>query len=77
MEYMNQKELYIALAPAFMVKKRLSTITKYTYITNNDIWKYLAVNKWKNSIGLTIADMVNDIILVDLTDIDHFIGGKK
>lgn len=77
MEYMNQKELYIALAPAFMVKKRLNSITKYSHITNGDIWKYLAVHKWKNSIGLTIADMVNDIILVDSEDINRFIGGKK
>ena len=76
MEYTNLRELYKILLPAFMVKKRLLRITKYRDITNEDIWKYLAANKWKSSINLTISDMVNDIILVDCDSIKKHKGGK-
>ena len=76
MEYKSQEELYLALLPAFNVKKRLNSITKYSNVKNSDIWKYLTLSKWKNSIGLTLADMVNDIIMVDVSGINHFIGGK-
>ena len=77
MEYKSQVELYLALLPAFSVKRRLNSITKYPNIKNSDIWKYLTLSKWKNSIGLTLADMVNDIIMVYVSDINHFIGGKQ
>ena len=77
MEYANQKELYLALLPAFSVKQRLNSITKYPSTKNSDIWKYLTIHKWKNSIGLTISDMVNDIIMVDVTEVNNFVGGKQ
>ena len=77
MEYTNQKELYLALLPAFSVKKRLNSITKYPNTKNNDIWHYLTINKWKKSVGLTISDMVNDIIMVDVNEVNRFIGGKQ
>ena len=64
MEYTSQKELYLALLPVFKVKKRLLSISKYN-INNEDIWKYLADNKWKNSYNLTISEVVNDIITIE------------
>ena len=64
MEYTSQKELYLALLPAFNVKKRLISINKYD-ISNEDIWKYLINTKWKNSFNLTISEVVNDIITVE------------
>ena len=77
MEYTNQKELYIALLPVFKVKKRLNLITKYPDTKNSDIWSYLANNKWKNSVGLTISDMVNDIIMVDINDVNKSLKEEK
>ena len=71
MEYNNQKELYIALLPVFNVKRRLSSITKYPNTSNSEIWHYLVVNKWRHTTGLTISDMVNDIIMVDLNDVNR------
>lgn len=76
MEYTTQKELYLSLLPVFKVKKRLLKNTKYNSITEKDIWKYLAMNKWQNSINLTLSDIVNDIIIVDAKNIENFIGGK-
>ena len=71
-EYKNQKELFTSLIPAFNVKLRL--INKdYDYITRTDIWNYLKINKWCKDVGLTIADMVDDIIMVDIEKVDRFL----
>ena len=66
MEFTSQKQLYNKLLPVFNVKKRLIKNTEYKDITNQDIWYYLIENKWKNSYNLTISDIVNDIITLDL-----------
>ena len=72
MEYTSLKELYLNLLPVFNVKQRLISFSKYTGILNKDIWEYLTINKWKKSVGLTISDMINDIIIVDEDDIYKF-----
>ena len=33
-----------------------------TCITNDDIWNYLTNTKWKKAKGLTLSDMVDDIL---------------
>ncbi len=77
MEYNNLTELYRALLPAFRVKQRLLGISLYKNVTNEDIWQYLAITKWKISRGLTIADMVNDVIMIDAKDIMDYKGEKQ
>ena len=77
MGYSSQLELYRALLPVFNVKKRLLEYAKYNDITNNDIWRYLSINKWKNSHNLTISEIVNDIMLIDAIDIIKFKGVRK
>ena len=76
-EYKNQKELYQALIPAFNVKLRLLKDSDYDFIKRKDIWDYLKVNKWANSVNLTLAEMVNDIIHADNKDIDIYLKKKK
>ena len=71
-EYTNIKELFEDLKPAFNVKLRL--IKKdYDYITRNDIWNYLKINKWCKDVNLTISEMVDDIIMVDIDKVDRFL----
>ena len=65
MEYDSQIELYRDVIPAFNVKHRLMLYSKKE-VTNKEIWLYLANNKWKNSHNLTISEIVNDIINVDI-----------
>lgn len=77
MEFTTQKELYLKLLPVFNVKKRLNSITKYKDITNENIWKYLTETKWKNSVGLTIDEMINDIITVEIDKINKYITGGE
>lgn len=71
MEYQTLNDLYQRLIPAFKVKKRILSITKYNNIGFEDIWQYLAQNKWCKSIDLTIAEMVNDIIILDVSSIKY------
>ena len=71
MEYQTLKELYQQLIPAFNVKKRILSITKYKEITFEDIWQYLTLNKWRSRNDLTLADMVNDIIIFDASSIKY------
>lgn len=70
--YASQKELFDSLKPAFSVKLRLIE-KEYDYITKTDIWNYLKINKWCKDVGLTIADMVDDIIMVDIDKVDRFL----
>ena len=66
MEFTSQQELYKKLLPVFNVKKRLIQNSKYKDITNQDIWFYLIETKWKTYHNLTISDIINDIITLDL-----------
>lgn len=69
MEYTSQLELYLALLPVFKVKQRLLSNASYNDVTNEDIWKYLSVNKWRKTNNLTLSEMVNDIITLDTNNI--------
>lgn len=69
MEFASQYELYKKILPAFNVKKRLMKHNQNNDITNEDIWKYLIENKWKNSHDLTLAEIINDIITLDVEKI--------
>lgn len=76
-EYSSLRELYETLGPAFNVKMSLLKNSEYKNITKMDIWNYLKDSKWKNSIDLTIADMVNDIIHINHRDIDVYLKNHK
>ena len=71
LEYQSLEELYKDLKGAFNVKLRL--IKKdYSHIKKEDIWDYLRINKWSKDKGLTISEMVNDIIEVDIKKVDMY-----
>ena len=76
MEYNSQLELFKSLIPAFNVKKRLQKYEKYSF-TEKDIWLYLANSKWRYATGLTIADMANDIITLDLKLLTNHKEGEQ
>lgn len=72
MEYKTQEELFKLLKGAFNVKIRLIK-DDYNYIKAIDIWNYLKINKWSKDKNLTISEMVNDIIEVDINKVDVFV----
>lgn len=76
MKYKSQEELFKLLSGAFNVKLRLIK-DKYDYIKKIDIWNYLKINKWSKDKNLSISEMVNDIIEVDVNKIDLFLKKQK
>ena len=71
MEYLSLEDLYKYLKGAFNVKLRLIG-EEYKHIKIQDIWEYLRINKWSKDKGLTISEMVNDIIDVDIKKVDKY-----
>ena len=45
----------------------------YGYIKASDIWNQLKLNKWIKTKNLSISEMVNDIIDVDIEKVDIFL----
>ncbi len=72
MEYNSQEELFKALKGAFNVKLRMIN-KEYDYIKMVDIWNYLKINKWCKDKNLSISEMVNDIIDIDIIKVDLFL----
>lgn len=75
MEYNSEEELYKSLRGAFNVKLRLIK-DNYSYIKMMDIWNYLKLNKWIKTKNLSISEMVNDIIDVDIEKVDNYLKEK-
>ena len=71
MEYKSEEELFNSLRGAFNVKLRLIK-DNYSYIKMIDIWNYLKLNKWIKTKNLSISEMVNDIIDVDIEKIRKY-----
>ena len=69
-EFNSLKELYNRVGPALRCKKRI-LLKKGIKTKEEDIFKYLAKEKWSKAQNLTLSDIVNDII--NVRD-DVFIG---
>ena len=76
-EYKSQEELYKGLIPALNVKIKYLKKNKIKDITKEDIWNYLKETKWKNSIDLTLADMVQDILHTNSSEIISYKNNNK
>ncbi len=72
MIYSTQEELFKILSGAFKVKLRIIK-NRYDYIKMVDIWNYLKINKWCKDKNLSISEMTNDIISVDIDKVDMFL----
>ncbi|MBQ9853748.1 MAG: hypothetical protein IJO57_01810 [Bacilli bacterium] len=62
--YNSQRELFMSLKYVFDVKRRINNYYKYD-ISDNDIWRFLS-KKWCNDVNLSLFDIVNDIINLDI-----------
>lgn len=67
------EELYQRLLPALRAKKEEMRRNGFSYIKEEDIWNYLKINKWKSSSGLTLFDMVNDVLNTEDIYIDDYL----
>ena len=69
-------ELYHHVKPALFTRQQEMKRNGFSYITEMDVWNYLAETKWKHSRGLSTYDMVRDILNSDELAIDHYLKGK-
>ena len=76
-EYQSEKELYEALIPALKVKLRLLKEKGYDYLTKENIWTYLKVKVWSNSVGLSISEMVSHIINLNPEELKAYVAEKE
>ena len=76
MEYNSERELFEDLKGAFKVKLRMIE-GKYDNISMLDIYDYLKLNKWRYAKNLTISEIVNDIIDVDIAKVEDYIESRK
>lgn len=70
LRFKSLNELYLRVYPALETKnhelKRLGIIS----ITENDIWNYLKNNKWFSAENLTLNEIVDDILNIDINDLE-------
>ena len=63
-EFKDIKELYKRVMPALRRKKRI-LLKNGINVNENDIFEYLAKEKWSKGSNLSLNDIVSDIINVD------------
>ncbi len=69
--FKSTEELYIRVLPALKTKKNEMKILKLN-VNEIDIWHYFCENVWNKKNGLTLGEMVNDILNTD--SINIYIG---
>lgn len=65
----TQEELYRRLYPALHTKKRQLQKKGIKFIEEENIWEYCKKNKWCYINGLSLSDMVDDILHIEATEI--------
>ena len=76
-EFNSAYDLYIRVKPALKTKLKELERENYDYIKQEDIWNYLIKNKWKESKGLVLCDVVDDILNVDNKKLDRYVKDIK
>ena len=72
----NIVDLYNRLTPALESKVNEFKRIGITYIKKEDIWNSLIQIKWKNVTGLTLSEMVDDILNCSNNEIDKYVKKK-
>ncbi len=68
----NKVDLYKRLLPALRCKTRELEKLFYKNVRNEDIWNYLLKSKWGNVTGLSLSEMVDDILNLDNNDFKEY-----
>lgn len=69
-------DLYKRLSPAMNCKIRELEKCDMGYIKKEDVWNFLRKTKWNRENGITLAEMVDDILNLDNKLLDNFVKGK-
>lgn len=63
-EFQSVEELYQRVLPALRTKVHKLTSQGVSFVVEKDIWNLL-MEKWKKGRGLTLYDIVDDILKLD------------
>lgn len=72
----SQEELYNRIKPALRSKRRMLRQSGFKTVKEEDIWDYLRFNKWSQSFGLELCEMVDDILHTDNSLIVNYCHNK-
>lgn len=72
-KFNSVEELYKRLYPALTTKCYELRRLGYSYIKQIHIWDYLREGKWKSSRGLTLSDMVDDVLNCENKKLDQYV----
>ena len=70
------EELYNRVVPALNSKVNEFKRNNINYIKAEDIWNFLVESRWKNTKGLMLSDIVDDILHTDNNKIDEYVKNK-
>lgn len=71
----SQEELLKLVKPALRTKRHELMGAGIKIVRESDIWNY-NIKKWKNDSGLTIADLVNDILNTSNKEYENYVLNK-
>ena len=60
--FQTQQELYRRVRPALSSKAEEMRRLGYTFIKEEDVWNFLKESKWRQAEGLSLAQLVSDIL---------------
>ena len=75
-EIRTEEELYERVKPALRTKMEEMRRNGFTYIKEDDIWNYLKEKKWTREKGLSLYQMVDDILNSESSLIDDYLKSK-
>lgn len=77
LDFKNLEDLHKRIQPALRAKATQLSRIGYSNIKEENIWDYLSLNIWPLKKGLTLADMVSDIMNLDSLEIKNYIETTK
>lgn len=72
-EFKTKEELYHRVYPALSAKKAELKRLGYFNVQEKDIWNFLSYNVFSKMQGLTLADIVSEIMHLDEIILDNYI----
>lgn len=77
LEFRSKEELYQRIHPALSAKKSELKRMGYYYLNERDIWEFLSTTVFPRTKGLTLADIVSEIMHVEGIQLDKYIKSKR
>jgi hypothetical protein len=76
LEFKSASELYQRVEPALYSKLKEMNKLGFKYVTEKDIWNYLAENVWKKKVNLELHELISDILYADNYLINNYVMKK-